>query len=81
MQDNEDKSELVRYEEYEDALFRLVMNKITEQEGKIYMEEMEVLKNDPKYIPTLEDIKKFHMMLDRCFKRKQDYCAGNLKSS
>jgi hypothetical protein len=73
MQDNEEISERVWYKEYEDAIFRLAMHMAAEIEGKIYMEKMEVLKNDPQYIPTPENIKKFCTLLDRKLKKRSAY--------
>jgi hypothetical protein len=68
MQNDKDTSEKERYEEYEDAVFRLAMHMLAEKEGKLYLEEMEALKNIPEYIPSPEAQKKFLELLDRYLK-------------
>lgn len=51
-------------EDYEVDLFHLIMNNVAEKEGKLLFEENERLKNDPEYMPSQEDIKKFAKLLD-----------------
>ncbi len=47
------------YEEYEDILFKLVINDAAEKEGKLFLEENERLKNDSDFQPTKEVYEKF----------------------
>ena len=56
------------YDEYEDSLFRLVMNDVAEKEGKLLLEENEKLKNNQEYVPSPESIKKFSNQLNTYFK-------------
>jgi hypothetical protein len=56
------------YDEYEDSLFRLVMNDVAEKEGKLLLEEKEKLKNEPEYVAFPELIRKFSNQLNTYFK-------------
>lgn len=51
-------------EQYEDALFRLVMNDAAEKEGRLFFEENERLKNDPENLPSQKKIDKFTRLVD-----------------
>lgn len=65
---NEDEIKTL-YDEYEDGMFRLVMNNVAEKEGKVLFDENEMLKSDPESIPSKEDIKRFSHLLDSHFKK------------
>lgn len=54
---------------YEDGVFRLVMNNVAEKEGKLLYEENELLKSNPEYMPSQEEIKKFSRLLDSRLKK------------
>lgn len=51
-------------EQYEDALFRLVMNDAAEKEGKLFFEENERLKDDPANLPSQKDVDRFAGLVD-----------------
>ncbi|NLH02303.1 MAG: hypothetical protein GX488_10530 [Clostridiales bacterium] len=51
-------------EQYEDALFRLVMNDAAEKEGKLLFEENERLKDDPANLPSQKDVDRFAGLVD-----------------
>ncbi len=53
------------YEEYEDSLFKLIMHDAAEKEGRLFLEEKEKLKNDPKFMPSRAAIKKFNKLIAR----------------
>ena len=58
----ESKNDDVRnklYAEYEDSLFRLIMNDAAEKEGRSFLEEREQLKQSPENQPAAEKIEKF----------------------
>ncbi|MEL1134139.1 DUF4367 domain-containing protein [Desulfitobacterium sp. THU1] len=57
------------YEDYEDSLFRLILDEAADKEGKGYLEEMERLKNDPEYLPSREAFGKFTLELDNYYKK------------
>jgi hypothetical protein len=58
------------YEDYEDSLFRLLLDEAAEQEGQGYLEERERLKGDPESVPSKEAFQKFSRQLDVCIKKK-----------
>ena len=60
-------------EEYEDGLFRLIMNDVAEKEGKRLFEENEQLKKDPANLPSSEDVKRFGKLLDSNTKSIKKY--------
>ena len=51
-------------EQYEDALFRLIMNDAAENEGRLFFEENERLKNDPENLPSRKEIDRFARLVD-----------------
>lgn len=51
------------YEEYEDSLFRLVMNDAAEKEGKLFLEEKAKLNENPENRPSSESFKNFERKL------------------
>ncbi|EHL07521.1 hypothetical protein HMPREF0322_01872 [Desulfitobacterium hafniense DP7] len=57
------------YEDYEDSLFRLIMDEAAEKEGKGYLEEIERLKSEPEFLPSQEALEKFNRRLDNYFKK------------
>lgn len=59
------------FEEYEDSLFRLVMHETAEIEGKALLDEREILKNDPAFVPSEEAVQRFSSQLDNILKRKK----------
>lgn len=61
------------YEEYEDSLFKLVMNDVAEKEGQLFLEEAEKLKNDPEFQPSQQSIQKFSKQVDAHFKKTKAY--------
>ena len=63
------------YEEYEDSLFKLVINDAAEKEGKLFLEENERLKNDSDFQPTKEVYEKFSQQLDVHLKKKKAYAV------
>lgn len=63
------------YEEYEDSLFRLVMNDAAEKEGKSFLEETERLKSNPENQPSPERVEKFRRRLSSLLK-KRHRCQG-----
>ena len=65
-----DDSRKKLYEEYEDSLFRLIMNDAAEKEGKSFLEEKERLKADPKNQPSPEKIERFSHRLDSLLKKQ-----------
>lgn len=60
------------YEDYEDSLFRLIMDEAAEKEGQGYLEEMERLKSDPESMPSKEAFQKFNRQLDAYYKKNND---------
>jgi hypothetical protein len=58
------------YGEYEDSLFRLVMNDAAEKEGKSFLEENEQLKKKSENQPSPEKIERFQHRLDSHMKRR-----------
>lgn len=52
------------YEEYEDSLFRLIMHSASEKEGKLFLDEVAKLKDNPENQPSAEAIRKFGQQLD-----------------
>ena len=70
MASKKDDSRKKLYEEYEDSLFRLIMNDAAEKEGKSFLEEKERLKADPKNQPSPEKIEKFSHRLGSLLKRQ-----------
>lgn len=70
-----DKQERLQ-EQYEDALFALIMNKIATAEGQWAIEENERLKNDPAAAVPEELDKRCMQMIRRHFTKQQVYTAG-----
>lgn len=70
-----DKQERLQ-EQYEDALFALIMNKIATAEGQWAIEENERLKNDPAAAIPEELDKRCRQMIRRHFTKQQVYTAG-----
>ncbi len=66
------------YEDYEDSLFRLVIHDTANKEGKLFLEEKEKLKNDPKSYPSKEVSQKFCQQLDARLKKPKTYKARQL---
>ncbi|MFT4007961.1 MAG: hypothetical protein QM683_20955, partial [Lacrimispora sp.] len=58
-------------EEYEEALFRLAMNDLIEEEGKFLFKENIQLKDDPEFQPSQEEIDKFTKLLDISLKKSK----------
>lgn len=56
-------------EEYEDGLFRLIMDDVAEKEGRLLFEENEQLKSDPENIPSQKDVDRFATLLDSHLKK------------
>lgn len=63
-------------EQYEDALFALIMNKIATAEGQWAIEENERLKNDPTAAVPEELDKRCMQIIRRHFTKQQVYTAG-----
>lgn len=61
------------YEEYEDSLFKLVMHDAAEKEGRLFLEEKEKLKKDPKSLPSRAAVQKFSQQLDEQLKKTKTY--------
>lgn len=61
------------YEAYEDSLFKLVMHDAAEQEGQLFLEEKEKLKNDPEFLPSHWAFQKFRQQLDNQLKKSKAY--------
>lgn len=60
-------------EDYENALYRLVMNDVAEDEGKQYLEENETLNANQTNSPSTENIKGFTRLLDVQLKKKKKF--------
>lgn len=58
-------------ENYENALFHMVMSDVAEQEGELLLEESKALNNDQKSSPSEENIKEFTKLLDSQLKARQ----------
>lgn len=58
-------------EEYEEALFRLAMNDLIEEEGKFLFKENIQLKDNPEFQPSQEEIDKFTKLLDISLKKSK----------
>lgn len=56
-------------EEYEDRLFRIILDDAAEQEGKLLLYENEQLKSIPDNIPSQKDIDRFAWLLDSHLKK------------
>ncbi|NTV91485.1 MAG: DUF4367 domain-containing protein [Clostridiales bacterium] len=69
--DNMKKNREDIYNDYEDSLFRLVMNKVAEKEGESLAREAKNLKESPEYILTGEVEKSFADLLDAQIKKKK----------
>ena len=61
------------YEEYEDSLYKLVMHDVAEKEGRLFLEEKEILKNDPEYLPSQVEVQKFSRQLDAQLRKPKVY--------
>ncbi len=61
------------YEEYEESLFKLVMHDVAEKEGRLFLEEKEILKNDPEYLPSQAEVQKFSRQLDAQLRKPKVY--------
>lgn len=73
MQDDANKKEQKLYSEYDDALFRLAMHKVAEQEGKLISEEMKHSDIDePEYLPSKESEERLLKLIDRELKKKKN---------
>jgi len=59
------------YEEYEDSLFRLVMHDAGQHEGKLFLEEKEILNNDPESLPSEEAFQRFSQQLEAHLKKRR----------
>jgi hypothetical protein len=64
-----DRNKQKLYDDYEDSLFRLIMNEVAEKEGMLFEKENEILKNDPEYMPSQKAVKKFKKQLNACRRR------------
>ena len=64
-----DRNKQKLYDDYEDSLFRLIMNEVAEKEGMLFEKENEILKNDPEYMPSQKAVKKFKKQLNACHRR------------
>lgn len=60
------------YEEYEDSLFRLVMNGAAEKEGKLLLEEQAAFPNDAVNKPSAEAVEKLERKLASYRKKKSE---------
>ncbi len=56
-------------EAYEDGLFRVIINKVAESEGKLLLEEAEKLNNEHENLPSSECMKRFTKLLDSHLKK------------
>lgn len=65
--DSQEQTRKKLYEDYEESLFRLFLDKAAEKEGKGYLEEMERLKNNQESMPSKEVFDKFSRLLDSHF--------------
>lgn len=63
-------------EQYEDALFRLLMDKVATEEGKLALEENERLKNDPNAAVPEDVDKRCMQTIRRHFAKQRVYTAG-----
>ncbi|MEA4933566.1 MAG: DUF4367 domain-containing protein [Lawsonibacter sp.] len=71
MQNDGIKKEQELYDNYEDALFRLAMSQVAEEEGKLLMENMEQL-DSSEYLPSKELDARLLKLIDRELKKKKD---------
>lgn len=67
----QDRNKQKLYDDYEDSLFRLVMNEVAEKEGMLFKKENEILKNDPEYMPSQKAVKKFKKQLNAYYRRNR----------
>jgi len=61
---NPNKIKTKRFEDYEDSLWKVIMHKYSEEEGKELSEEIATLKDDTQYQPTDAEKIKYYKMLD-----------------
>ena len=61
---NQNKIKNKRFENYEDSLWKVIMHKYSEEEGKELTDEIATLKDDPQYQPTNTEKIKYYKMLD-----------------
>ena len=59
-------------EEYEDRLFKLIMNHAAEKNGKLVDQDIEQLNGDPENLPSQADIKRFSRLLDIHLKKMEN---------
>ena len=57
--------------DYEDALFRLIVNSAAEEEGKLLLAENEHLNSGEDGLPSVESIRTFSRLLDAHLKKKK----------
>lgn len=69
LNDNSDQSRKKLYYEYEESLFKLVMNDVAEKEGKLFLEQNEMISEEPEYMPTKEALNKFNKRLEAEIKK------------
>ena len=60
-------------EKDKERLFRLIMDKAAEKEGKSFLKEQELLKSDPKNRPAPEEIQKFSRHIDTLLRKSTRY--------
>ena len=70
MTDKNDDLRKRLYEEYEDSLFRLIMNDAAEKEGRSFLEEKKRLKESPENRPSAEKIEGFGRRLASLLKKR-----------
>ena len=65
-------------EQYEDALFALIMDEVSEIEGQKALEENEALKNDPDAAVPDMTMKRCRRVIDREFAKRNARTAGRI---
>lgn len=69
LNNNSEVSRKKLYDEYEESLFKLVMNDVAEKEGKLLLDQNQLLNEEPEYMPTKEAINKFSKRLETEIKK------------
>lgn len=57
------------FDEYEESLFKLVMSDVAEKEGKIFIEQNQLLNEEPEYMPSKEALNRFNKRLEAEIKK------------
>lgn len=77
MQNSDFNKEQKLYDDYEDALFRLAMHKVAEQDGKFFGKEMQQADIDEaEYLPSKESEEKFIKLLNAELKKNKKETKG-----